>query len=265
MIPAAAREAAPREEERLAARARRARRSGEVAERGLRVAAIDWRRVHADLDAQGHARIPRLLAPEECRALAALYAQDALFRSTVSLERFRFGRGEYRYFARPLPAQVEGLRAALYPPLAAIANAWQERLGAPQRFERTLGAFLRRCHAAGQKRPTPLLLHYRAGDYNCLHQDLYGPLAFPLQLTALLAEPGRDFEGGEFLLVEQRPRQQSRGEAVALAQGEAIVFPTRERPVAGSRGVHRAVMRHGVSTLRRGERTTLGIIFHDAR
>lgn len=265
MIPRRARGRAPREVELVAARARRAQRSvGDPALRG-RVAAIDWRRVQAELDAQGHARIPDLLAPAECSALAALYAQDALFRSTVSLERFRFGRGEYRYFARPLPPLVEGLRAALYPPLATIANAWQERLGAPQRFEPSLGAFLRRCHAAGQKRPTPLLLHYRAGDFNCLHQDLYGPVAFPLQLTVLLSQRGQDFEGGEFLLVEQRPRQQSRGEAVALERGEAIVFPTRERPVAGSRGFYRAVMRHGVSTLRRGERTTFGIIFHDAR
>jgi len=230
-----------------------------------RLREIDWQRVRADLDGRGHARVPHLLTPAECRALAALYTEDARFRSTVSLERFRFGRGEYRYFARPLPVQVQALRTALYPPLAAIANDWQERLGERQRFEPSLAAFLRRCHAAGQKRPTPLLLHYLEGDFNCLHQDLYGPVAFPLQVTVLLADPRRDFAGGEFLLVEQRPRQQSRGEAVALEQGEAIVFPTRERPVAGSRGVYRAQIRHGVSTLRHGERTTLGIIFHDAR
>jgi hypothetical protein len=230
-----------------------------------RIAAIDWTRVRADLDAHGHARIPALLAPAECASLAALYPRDRLFRSTVSMERFRFGRGEYRYFARPLPRVVGALRAALYPPLARIANAWQEQLGAESRFEPALPAFLQRCHAEGQTRPTPLLLRYHAGDYNCLHQDLYGPVAFPLQVTVQLARPGRDFEGGEFLLVEQRPRQQSRGEAVALAQGEAIVFPTRERPVAGTRGVYRAQLRHGVSTLRAGERTTLGIIFHDAR
>jgi hypothetical protein len=226
---------------------------------------IDWARVGADLDARGHARIPRLLAAKECRALAALYTEDARFRSTISMERFRFGRGEYRYFARPLPRIVERLRAALYPQLARVANAWQERLGAPERFEPRLGAFLRRCHAAGQTRPTPLLLRYGAGDFNCLHQDLYGPLVFPLQVAVQLSRPGRDFTGGEFLLVEQRPRQQSRGEAVALEQGEAIVFPTRERPVAGARGSYRAALRHGVSTVHSGSRTTLGIIFHDAR
>ena len=232
---------------------------------GRRVAAVDWARVHAELDARGHARIPELLDPARCAELSALYTDDARFRSTISMERFRFGRGEYRYFARPLPPAVEALRTALYPPLARIANAWQAQLGARPRFEASLAAFLRRCRGAGQTRPTPLLLRYRAGDFNCLHQDLYGELAFPLQVTIQLTQPGVDFEGGEFLLVEQRPRQQSRGEAIALAQGEAIVFPTRERPVAGARGVYRAQLRHGVSTLRSGERTALGIIFHDAR
>jgi hypothetical protein len=229
-----------------------------------RVAAIDWERVHAELDERGYARIPALLGAERCAELAALYSEDGRFRSTISMERFRFGRGEYRYFARPLPEAVETLRAALYPPLARIANAWQQQLGARPRFEASLARFLRRCHAAGQTRPTPLLLRYHAGDFNCLHQDLYGAIAFPLQLTVQLTRPGRDFEGGEFMLVEQRPRQQSRGEAVALEQGEAIVFPTRERPVAGARGAYRAQMRHGVSSVRAGERTTLGIIFHDA-
>jgi hypothetical protein len=181
------------------------------------------------------------------------------------MERFRFGLGEYRYFDRPLPAQVDALRSLLYAPLAKIANAWQQRLGAKERHEPSLRDFLQRCHAAGQTRPTPLLLRYAAGGFNCLHQDIYGPIAFPLQVTVLLSRPERDFEGGEFLLVEQRPRQQSRGEAVALAQGEAIVFPTRERPVAGTRGDYRAGIRHGVSTLHSGSRTTLGIIFHDAR
>jgi hypothetical protein len=229
-----------------------------------RFAAIDWERVRAELDERGHARIPELLDAERCAELAALYSEDGRFRSTISMERFRFGRGEYRYFAQPLPVSVETLRTELYPPLARIANEWQQRLGAKPRFEPSLARFLRRCHAAGQKRPTPLLLRYHAGDFNCLHQDLYGTIAFPLQLTVQLARPRRDFEGGEFLLVEQRPRQQSRGEAVALEQGEAIVFPTRERPVAGTRGVYRAQMRHGVSTVRAGERTALGIIFHDA-
>ncbi len=265
MIPGSVRGHAQREDEGLSVKPRSTgARSDERALRG-RVAAIDWGRVHADLDACGHARIPKLLGPAECRELAALYSRDALFRSTISMERFRFGRGEYRYFARPLPRLVEALRTLLHAPLAAIANAWQERLGAPERFELLPRAFLRRCHAAGQTRPTPLLLRYAAGGFNCLHQDVYGPVAFPLQVTLLLSRPGLDFEGGEFLLIVQRPRQQSRGEAVALAQGEAIVFPTRERPVAGARGAYRALLRHGVSTLHAGSRTALGIIFHDAR
>lgn len=264
MIPHGVRGQAPREGTGLSAKPGGGARSDEKALRE-RIAAIDWGRVHADLDARGHARIPKLLRVAECRRLTALYTRDALFRSTISMERFRFGRGEYRYFAQPLPPVVEALRRLLHPPLAAIANAWQQRLGAPERFEPSAREFLRRCHAAGQTRPTPLLLRYAAGGFNCLHQDVYGPIAFPLQVTLLLSRPGRDFEGGEFLLVEQRPRQQSRGEAVALAQGEAIVFPTRERPVAGTRGDYRALIRHGVSTLHTGSRTTLGIIFHDAR
>ena len=194
----------------------------------------------------------------------ALYDDDALFRKTISMEQHRFGCGEYRYLRYPLPPLVTELRRALYPPLARIANAWQERLRAPQRFERSLAAFLRRCHRAGQRRPTPLLLRYAAGGFNNLHQDLYGPVAFPLQLTCLLSDPASDFEGGEFLLVEQRPRQQSRGSAIALARGEAIVFATRERPVAGARGASAPCMRHGVSPLRSGSRTALGVIFHDA-
>ena len=225
---------------------------------------IDWKRVAADLDRWGHARIPNLLGARDCDRLAGLYARDAAFRKTISMDAHRFGSGEYRYFAYPLPARVQRLRESLYPPLAKIANAWQERLSDPARFESTLAGFLRRCHAAGQSRPTPLLLQYDEGGFNNLHQDLYGAIAFPLQVTVLLSRPGIDFEGGEFLLVEQRPRQQSRGAAVALAHGEAIVFATRERPVEGARGVYRAALRHGVSPLRAGARTTLGIIFHDA-
>jgi len=230
-----------------------------------RVRAVDWARVAAELDERGHARIPTLLDPPECRGLAALYPRDERFRSTVDMQQHRFGRGEYRYFARPLPPLVEALRRSLYPPLARVANAWQARLGDDVRYERSLAGFLRRCREAGQSRPTPLLLRYRTDGFNCLHRDLYGSVAFPLQVTVLLSQPGSDFSGGEFLLLEQRPRQQSQGEAIALHQGEAIVFPTRERPVAGARGVYRAQLRHGVSRLHRGERIALGIIFHDAR
>lgn len=230
-----------------------------------RLARVDWERVEADLDAWGHARLPQLLTASECRETASLYGQDARFRSTVSMEPRRFGRGEYRYLGYPLPRLVQGLRTALYPPLARIANRWQERLGADERFEPRLTEFLARCEAAGQTRPTPLLLRYEADGWNNLHQDLYGAIAFPLQLTCLLSRPGADFEGGEFLLAEQRPRQQSRGTAVALERGEGIVFATRERPAAGSRGVFRAALRHGVSRVLRGRRLALGVIFHDAR
>ena len=230
-----------------------------------RLARVDWERVAADLDARGHARLPRLLTARECRATAALWQERQRFRSHVDMARHRFGEGAYRYFARPLPPLVEALRRRLYPPLARIANAWAERVGGDERYPATLARFLARCREEEQRRPTPLLLRYEAGGYNCLHQDLYGPVAFPLQVAILLSEPGREFEGGEFLLVEQRPRMQSRGEAIALARGEALVFPTRERPVAGARGWYRCQMRHGVSTLARGERATLGIIFHDAR
>jgi hypothetical protein len=229
------------------------------------VGRIDWKRAAADLDAWGFARIPRVLGARECGQLAALYARDAAFRKTISMDAHRFGSGEYRYFRYPLPPRVQRLRAALYPALAPIANAWQERLGDAARFEPTLAGFLRRCHAQGQRRPTPLLLHYEAGGFNNLHQDLYGAIAFPLQVTVQLSRPQVDFEGGEFLLVEQRPRQQSRGCAIALEQGEAIVFATRERPVEGARGAYRAALRHGVSPLRAGSRTALGIIFHDAK
>jgi hypothetical protein len=239
--------------------------AGDAGPLTARLRALDWAGLRDDLDQRGHARIPGLLDPAQCRTIASLYARDERFRSTVDMQRHRFGLGEYRYFARPLPPVVEALRRGLYPLLARVANAWQERLGETTRYERALEGFLRRCRRAGQTRPTPLLLRYQADGFNCLHRDLYGSVAFPLQVTVLLSRPGDDFEGGEFLLVEQRPRQQSRGEAIALRQGEAIVFPTRERPVAGARGVLRAQLRHGISRVQRGERYALGIIFHDAR
>jgi len=229
-----------------------------------RLKRVDWNGVAAGLDEWGFARIPSLLGARECAELAALYSSDERFRKTISMDAQRFGSGEYRYLRYPLPPRVQRLRRALYPRLARIANAWQQRLGDPVRFEPTLAGFLRRCHAEGQERPTPLLLRYEEGGFNNLHQDLYGAIAFPLQVTILLSRPNLDFEGGEFLLVEQRPRQQSRGCAIALEHGEAIVFATRERPVDGARGVYRAALRHGVSPLRAGNRTALGIIFHDA-
>jgi hypothetical protein len=229
-----------------------------------RVAGFDWPRIEADLDAQGYATTGPLLTAEECRALAGLYPEDNPFRSRIVMARHGFGRGEYKYFAYPLPAEVAALRTAAYLYLAPIANRWAESMGQPVRYPETLEAFLARCHAAGQQRPTPLLLRYGAGDHNCLHQDLYGELAFPLQLALLLNEPGRDFAGGEFVLVEQRPRQQSRPEVVPLRQGEAVIFATSHRPTQGSRGPYRVTMRHGVSRVRAGSRHTLGIIFHDA-
>ena len=224
---------------------------------------IDWAAVAQDLDAHGCAVIPGLLEPAACEAIAARYDGEG-FRSTVVMARHGFGKGEYRYFAYPLPDPVAALRTALYPPLAEIANRWNAALGESARFPIDHAGFLARCHAAGQTRPTPLLLRYGPGDYNCLHQDLYGEHVFPLQAAILLDEPGADFTGGEFVLVEQRPRQQSRAQVVPLKQGEAVIFAVRERPAEGSRGVHRRQLRHGVSTLRSGQRRTLGIIFHDA-
>ena len=229
-----------------------------------RVAHLDWNALAADLDASGYAIEKRLLAPDICRDIAARYDEEALFRRRIVMARHGFGRGEYKYFDYPLPGIVAELRGALYPHLAPIANRWCERLRMDVRFPPDHAAFLARCHAAGQTRPTPLLLQYEAGDYNCLHQDLYGPTVFPIQVAILLSEPGRDFEGGEFLLVEQRPRMQSRGEVVALAEGDAVIFAVNERPVAGSKGDYRVKMRHGVSRLRSGRRHTLGLIFHDA-
>jgi hypothetical protein len=229
-----------------------------------RIAGFDWQKVAAELDAQGCAVVGPLLTPDECAALVGGYGDDALFRSKVIMARHGFGRGEYKYFAAPVPPLIASLRTSLYPPLAEIANRWAEALGAAERFPPAHRAYLNRCHAAGQTRPTPLLLKYEAGDYNCLHQDVYGEHLFPLQLTVLLSRPGRDFEGGEFVLTEQRPRMQSRAEVVSLRQGEAVIFAVRERPVRGTRGVYRVNMRHGVSRLRSGQRFTLGIIFHDA-
>jgi hypothetical protein len=217
-----------------------------------------------DLDDRGHASLPALLTPAECAALAALYADDRRFRSTVDMGRHRFGEGKYRYFARPLPPLVEGLRTHAYRHLAPIANRWATTLGEDGRFPPDLRGFLADTAAAGQRRPTPLLLRYTIGGYNCLHQDLYGAVAFPLQMTVLLSRPGVDFTGGEFLLVEQRPRAQSRGEVVPLGRGDAVVFANRHRPVAGARGHYRATVRHGVSRIQRGERLALGVIFHDA-
>lgn len=217
-----------------------------------------------DLDAQGWAVLPRLLAATECAALAARYDAGAGFRSHVVMARHGYGRGEYRYFAYPLPPTVEALRTALYPRLVGVANAWQARLGLPARFPPSHAEFVARCHAAGQSRPTPLLLRYGPGDYNCLHQDLYGEHVFPLQVAVLLDAPGEAFTGGEFVLTEQRPRMQSRVAVVPLGRGDAVVFAVSHRPVAGGRGDYRVVHRHGVSPIRSGLRHTLGIIFHDA-
>jgi hypothetical protein len=225
---------------------------------------IDWARAGEDLDARGCAILPALLSPAECRELVAGYADDARYRSRVVMASHGFGRGEYKYFAYPLPPLVAALREALYPPLAAIANRWHEALGIEDPFPPAHAAFLERCHAAGQTRPTPLVLAYDAGDYNCLHQDIYGEHVFPLQIATLLSEPGHDFEGGEFVLTEQRPRMQSRVEVVPLGRGDAVVFPVRHRPVQGTRGIYRVTMRHGVSRIRRGHRHTLGVILHDA-
>ena len=225
---------------------------------------IDWPRVHADLDMQGCARLPTLLTARECTALRALYDLERPFRSRVVMARHGFGRGEYRYFAYPLPPLVEALRTALYPYLAPLADRWYERMGLAVRFPSDHAAFLERCHRAGQSQPTPLLLQYGPDDYNCLHQDLYGEHVFPLQVAALLSVPGEDFEGGEFVLTEQRPRMQSRAEVVPLTQGDAVVFAVNDRPVRGTRGEYRVKMRHGVSRVRSGRRHTLGVIFHDA-
>jgi uncharacterized protein len=229
-----------------------------------RIAAIDWNAAAVALDAFGASVLPNLLSAAECRAISALYAEPAHFRSHVVMARHGFGRGEYRYFCYPLPEPIGTLRGVLYSRLAPIANAWSERMGVPARYPGTHAQFLKTCHAAGQVRPTPLLLQYVAGDYNCLHQDLYGELAFPLQVAILLSAPGKDFTGGEFVLTEQRPRMQSRVEVVPLQQGDAVAFAVASRPLRGSRGDYRVTLRHGVSRVRTGRRHTLGIIFHDS-
>ena len=229
-----------------------------------RVAALDWTEIERSLWATGYARTAPVLHPDECAALATMFDEDARFRSTIQMARHRFGEGEYRYFAAPLPGAVQELREALYPPLAAIANGWMEALGSGERYPSELGAFLARCREAGQVRPTPLLLRYETGGYNCLHQDLYGDVAFPMQVMVPLSRRDVDYGGGEFLLVEQRPRAQSVGEVVTPNLGELVVFTTRVRPVRGSRGYYRANIRHGVSRVSSGTRTTMGIIFHDA-
>ena len=224
----------------------------------------DWARLASDLDLQGNAVIEQLLESEECRALAALYADEARFRSRVVMGRHGFGRGEYKYFAYPLPDVIRRLRTSLYPQLAPLANRWNEALGISVRYPPEHAEYLGRCAEAGQTKPTPLLLQYAAGDYNCLHQDLYGELVFPLQVAILLSRPGEDFEGGEFVLTEQRPRMQSRVQVVPLKQGDGVIFAVHHRPVRGTRGMYRVNLRHGVSQVRRGLRHTLGIIFHDA-
>jgi hypothetical protein len=229
-----------------------------------RVSGFDWAALAAELGAEGSAALPALLTPEACERIIGLYDEAARFRSQVIMARHGYGQGEYRYFAYPLPDLVQNLRAALYPRLAPVANAWNDALGVPTRYPPSLEAFLQRCHAAGQTRPTPLLLRYGPGDYNRLHQDLYGEHVFPLQAAVLLSAPGRDFTGGEFVLTEQRPRMQSRAEVAPLTQGDGLVFAVRERPVQGARGVSRAQLRHGVSRLRSGSRFTLGVILHDA-
>lgn len=229
------------------------------------VATLDWARIEAELDAYGVGLTGRILDAGACADLRGLYAEPAHFRSRIVMARHGFGRGEYQYFAHPLPEPIAALRPLVYARLAPIANRWNETLGIAQRYPESLDAFLALCHQAGQQRPTPLLLKYEAGDYNCLHQDLYGDLFFPFQMVILLSQPGRDFTGGEFTLVEQRPRMQSRPEVVPLAQGEAAIFAVQHRPVEGTRGSYRVNLRHGVSRVRSGERFTTGLIFHDAR
>ena len=229
-----------------------------------RVRALDWSRVTRDLDNWGCAVLPSVLAQEECRTIATMFDRDDLFRSTVVMARHGFGRGEYKYWSYPLPQMVADLRGVLYPQLATVANRWNESLKIDVRYPETHAAYIDVCHKAGQTRPTPLLLSYNEGDWNALHQDLYGENVFPMQVAFLLSEPGKDFTGGEFVLMEQRPRMQSRAEVVSLRQGDAVVFAVRHRPARGARGTYRVNLKHGVSRLRTGHRNTMGIIFHDA-
>ena len=230
-----------------------------------RIAGYDWAAVGADLDAFGCAVLPKLLTPDACQSVVSLYPREGHFRSQIHMARHGFGKGEYRYFKYPLPALVVALRTALYAHIVPFANAWNERMKIATRYPAAHADYLKICHAAGQLRPTPLLLQYTAGDYNCLHQDLYGELAFPLQVAILLSSPNRDFTGGEFVLTERRPRMQSRVEVVPLEQGDGVVFAVHDRPVQGTKGVYRVDLRHGVSRVRSGGRHTLGIIFHDAK
>ncbi|WP_404994173.1 2OG-Fe(II) oxygenase [Cupriavidus pauculus] len=229
-----------------------------------RVDRCDWPAIESELDAFGCAAIPALIDPASCDALIALYAQDNLFRARIDMHRHGFGRGEYKYFAYPLPDVVGQLRDALYPHLASVANRWHAAMGIESNYPQRHVDYLARCHRAGQRRPTPLLLRYETGDFNCLHQDLYGAHVFPLQVAVLLSDLGNDFTGGEFVMTEQRPRMQSRAEVVPLRKGDAVAFAVSQRPVQGARGVYRVNLRHGVSRLRSGRRHTLGIIFHDA-
>jgi hypothetical protein len=231
-----------------------------------RIDAVNWRAAEEDLTLRGYAVLPEILTTDECAGVVALYEDEKRFRSHIIMERYRFGIGDYKYFENPLPQTVLSLRTSAYPHLAKIANRWAETLGeAGERYPQEHGAFLKICHKAGQKKPTPLMLHYEAGGYNCLHQDLYGEVSFPLQMVFLLGQAGRDWEGGDFVLVEQQPRAQSKAEVVHANQGQAIIFTTRYRPVKGTRGFYRVNMRHGVSRVHRGTRYTLGIIFHDAK
>ena len=230
-----------------------------------RVGSYDWQELSAELNGYGCAVMERLMSPEECRQIADLYLREEHFRSHIQMARHGFGKGEYRYFKYPLPDLLAGLRTAIYPHLARVANDWNERMGLDERYPERHEEFLKQCHDQGQTRPTPLLLQYFPGDFNCLHQDLYGDLAFPLQVAILLSEPGRDFTGGEFVLTEQRPRMQSRVEVAPLRQGDAVAFAVHNRPVSGSRGNYRVNLRHGVSRIRSGMRHTVGIIFHDAK
>jgi hypothetical protein len=226
----------------------------------------DWQRARCHLDERGFALVPGVLAKKTCEEIAGYYADEQRFRSRIEMSRYAFGRGEYKYFNYPLPEIVQQLRFSIYPPLAPLANQWAERLGGKTpRYPETLPYFIEQCHRAGQKRPTPLLLKYGAGDFNCLHQDLYGEVVFPFQVTFFLSQRGKDFTGGEFVLAEQQPRRQSRVEVIAPAQGDAVVFAVHHRPVQGARGYYRANLRHGVSTVHSGQRYTLGIIFHDAK
>src|SRR3989441_3426446 len=243
-----------------------ARKTSETLSAGERMDALDWKTAEESLSNRGYAVADPILSPAECASLTALYKDESRFRSQIIMERYRFGIGDYKYFGHPLPELVSNLRTNSYPHLAGIANRWAEALGMTGlQYPEDHAAFLRVCRKAGQTKPTPWLLHYEAGGYNCLHQDIYGDVVFPLQLTAFLSRRGADYAGGEFLLVEQRPRAQSRGDAIATEQGELVIFATRHRPLQGARGWYRAALRHGVSTIHRGTRYTLGIIFHDAK